>query len=151
MRILLSCFFSSSLLIPCQYLPSVKSSWLREKNFQHICLTTFGLFNCWKGYSTVFTKDICVQQMLGLMHGWDLELTITFILKNSCMPPKKSCSCELTITCEHCKKGWSSRQAADGRSAGFLWKHRWRKSFPSEDKVSGIVGDLFKTLNIAWT
>lgn len=66
-------------------------------HFKHIRLTIFGLVNFWKGYSTVsgtlftvFTWDICVQQMLGLMHGWNLELTITFILENSCMQPKES-------------------------------------------------------------
>ena len=46
-------------------------------------------------------------------------------------------------------KGCSSSVMAEGRSAGFLRKHRRRKSFPSGDKVSGIGGSLCKILNIA--
>jgi hypothetical protein len=46
-------------------------------------------------------------------------------------------------------KGCSSRIAAVGLSAGFLLKHLWRKSFPSDDSESGICGVLCNTLNIA--
>jgi hypothetical protein len=46
-------------------------------------------------------------------------------------------------------KGCSSRTAAVGLSAGFLLKHFWRKSFPSDDNESGIGGVLCNTLNIA--
>jgi hypothetical protein len=45
--------------------------------------------------------------------------------------------------------GCSSSLFAVGLSVGFLLKQPLRKSFPSNDKLSGIGGSLFNTLNIA--
>jgi hypothetical protein len=50
-----------------------------------------------------------------------------------------------------CTKACVRSIAADGRSKGFLRKHCSRKSCPSGDKVFGMSGDLFSTLNVAWT
>lgn len=38
---------------------------------------------------------------------------------------------------------------AEGLSAGFLLKQRFKKSLPSAERFSGIAGDSFRTLNIA--
>lgn len=53
------------------------------------------------------------------------------------------------VSYEFRTKGCSSSLLAGGRSAGFLRKQQFKKSFPSGDNVSGIDGVLFKTLNIA--
>lgn len=74
-----------------------------------------------------------------------LRLTCNFSPENSCTKPAEICSCELL------KKGCFSSSLAEGRSSGLLWKQDWRKSFPAQDKFSGIGGALFNTLNIACT
>lgn len=53
------------------------------------------------------------------------------------------------VSFEFLTNGCSSSVLADGRSAGFLWKQQFKKSFPSGDNISGIGGAPFKTLNIA--
>jgi hypothetical protein len=51
--------------------------------------------------------------------------------------------------CKFFRNRCSSNIVAVGRSAGFLLKQSLKKSLPSGDKVSGIAGVSFITLNIA--
>lgn len=86
--------------------------------------------------------------MIKIIYGWLsyislLKLTCNLNPENSCTKPAWIWSCELR------RKGCSSSLTAEGRSSGLLWKHHWRKSFPSADNVSGIGGVLCNTLNIA--
>lgn len=72
-----------------------------------------------------------------------MELTFNLKRENACLQSAKFGSNELHT------KGCSSNKAADERFSGFLCKHRLKKSFPSDDKDSGIGGDLLNMLNIA--
>lgn len=65
-------------------------------------------------------------------------------------PLGKDCGWPRTSwSCKFCTNACLRRVDEDGRSAGSLWKHFWRKSFPTDDKVSGMGGDSCSALNMA--
>lgn len=115
-----------------------ESTWLRDLSYKST-----------KHHQHLHVKVVKREKNKSLWISWTAETKELYVILANKLCLEKACIGTFW-SFKFRTKGWSSSLIAEDLFAGSLCKQHWRKSFPSEDNVSGIDGDLCKTLNIAW-